>query len=503
MEGCEQVVEGEWRKGDKLDFSMQRIQMALTACSGALVRWSKRKENEEGKDLKEKTDQLEKLSVTPLMNEKLLRSFTKEEVEAIVFQMGPLKSPRPDGFGACFYYNFWSIVGKEVKEPILATDYRQISLCNVLDKIIPKTLANRLKLVLDKIISSTQSAFIPGRLISNNILVAYEALHSMKKKRHGRVGSIAIKVDMSKAYDRVEWKFFEGVMRRLGSDERWNALIMSCVSSISFEVLLDGQPGGVFKPTKGLRQGDFLAKMEDWRAVKGLLEIYERTSANALIDRKLRFFFSSNTKAQERRLIKEEVGARVSGCYEKYLGLPEMIVRNFDRDSKVTKLIDDERGCWRVEVIKDKLNVEEAEVVCNIPISLLGQRDKVIWGHTKNGVLNVKSTYHLEMERRCKGFGESSDSLGWRDMWKSIWSLNLPGVVKSFMWKALNNCIPTRENLNRRRVIEDSLCPICKKEDETPCHVLWKCLTASDVSAEPVSSVQKWSSTTMNLKYGS
>lgn len=221
------------------------------------------------------------------MNEKLVRGFIEEEVEATVFQMGPLKSPGPDSFGACFYQNFWSIVGEEVckailnflnggemnqsldhtyivltpkvKEPALATDYRLISLCNILHKIIAKTLATILKMVLDEIISSTQSAFIPGRPILDNILVAYEALHSMKKRRHGRGGNMAIKVDMSKAYDRVEWKYLEGMMRRLGFDERWITLIMSCVSSIPYEVLLNGQLGGIFKPSRGLRQGDPLS----------------------------------------------------------------------------------------------------------------------------------------------------------------------------------------------------------------------------------------------------
>lgn len=68
------------------------------------------------------------------------------------------------------------------------------------------------------------------------------------------------------------------------------------------------------------------------------------------------------------------------------------------------------------------------------------------------------------------------------------------------MWKALTNCIPTRENLRKIRVIKDSLCPICKGEEETTCHVLWKCLTTSYVWVESGRPVQKWSSTTEDLK---
>ena len=176
--------------------------------------------------------------------------------------MAPFKASGLDGMPPLFYQNFWDLVRGDVihdvliflnsgtlpnslnhtfitlipktKNPENVTEYRPISLCNVLYKIFSKVLANRLKRVLPQIISEHQSAFIKGRLIIDNILVAFETLHYMKNHNSGNSGYMALKLDMSKAYDRVEWSFLKAVMIKMGFNDRWVGLIMECISSVTY-----------------------------------------------------------------------------------------------------------------------------------------------------------------------------------------------------------------------------------------------------------------------------
>ena len=146
-------------------------------------------------------------------------------------QIGDLKAPGPDGMPAIFYKKCWHIVGErvikevlqvlnggempagwndtniilipKVKNPTELKDFRPISLCNVIYKIISKILANRLKKILPDVISSTQSAFVPGRLITDNILVTYEVTQFLRNKKKGKTGYAAVKLDMSRLM--IEW----------------------------------------------------------------------------------------------------------------------------------------------------------------------------------------------------------------------------------------------------------------------------------------------------------
>lgn len=170
--------------------------------------------------------------ITEAMNNMLIGEFLECEVVTVLKQTAPLKAPRADGMSPPLYQYFWQVVDHDVvssilswlnsgtlphpinhtfitlipkvKNPEFVHEYRPISLCNVLYKVFLKALANRLKKLLPHIITKHQSAFAKNRLISNNILIVFETLHQMKSHNSGDTSFIALKLDISKAYDKVE-----------------------------------------------------------------------------------------------------------------------------------------------------------------------------------------------------------------------------------------------------------------------------------------------------------
>ena len=120
-------------------------------------------------------------------------------------------------------------------------DWRPIALCNAVYKIFAKVLANRLKLVLDKCISDSQLAFVPERSILDNAMAAIEIIHYMKSKVKGKKGDVALKLDISKAYDMIDWSYLRGIMTKMGFSDQWVKWIMMCVETVDYFVLVNGQ----------------------------------------------------------------------------------------------------------------------------------------------------------------------------------------------------------------------------------------------------------------------
>uniref|UniRef100_A0A803Q6P7 Reverse transcriptase domain-containing protein n=1 Tax=Cannabis sativa TaxID=3483 RepID=A0A803Q6P7_CANSA len=265
------------------------------------------------------------------------------------------------------------------KNAELMTDLRPISLCTILYKVISKVLANRLKLVLRDVISESQSTFLPGWLISDNIMVSFEIMHYLKRKRMGMDGYMALKLEMSKAYDKVEWPFIEAVLLQMGFDRRVISLIMFCVSTVRYKITHGGHSMGPINPERGLRQGDPLspylflicaegfssllkaferhhrifgirvaksahvvshmlftddsyvyckAKEEEAASILHILQLYEMASGQQVNFSNSSIFFSKNTLADTRSCLCNMLQMSEASNNSLYLGLPCIMGRN-------------------------------------------------------------------------------------------------------------------------------------------------------------------------------
>ncbi|GJQ98465.1 RNA-directed DNA polymerase, eukaryota, reverse transcriptase zinc-binding domain protein [Tanacetum coccineum] len=212
----------------------------------------------------------------------MIRDVSDDEIRVALHDIDDNKAPGPDGFTSRFFKASWETIGKDfclaVKEffpsakmlgelnatlislipkckiPLKVTDYRPIACCNVVYKCISKVITNRIKVVLKDLIDENQSAFIEGRQISDNIMVAQELMCGYSKNK--KIARCTFKVDIQKAHDTVSWDFLKFCLFKFGFHNKMVNWIMVCLSSASFSISVNGESHEFFKARRGLRQGD-------------------------------------------------------------------------------------------------------------------------------------------------------------------------------------------------------------------------------------------------------
>jgi hypothetical protein len=148
-------------------------------------------------------------------------------------------------------FNLHCLIPKS-DNPLSLDEFRPISLCNCIYKVVAKVIARRLKDLLSEKVSKEQFGFLEGRKIHEAIGVAQEGLHSIKTKK---AKGVILKIDLSKAYDRVSWLYIRLILTHLGFDVPFINWIMGCISSVSFAVLINGVASPFFQSERGLHQG--------------------------------------------------------------------------------------------------------------------------------------------------------------------------------------------------------------------------------------------------------
>ena len=211
--------------------------------------------------------------------------FSAQEIKLAFMSLPKNKAPWPDGYPGEFFTAHWDIVGADMiravgeflqtgqllqqwNSTILTlvpkktnackiSDFRPISCCNSVYKVASKLLANRLKQVLPRLISNVQSAFIPGRLLVENVLLATELVKGYNWKAISK--RCMLKVDLRKAFDTLNWSFILNTLEAMDFPPMFRQLIEQCITTTRFSVAINGELCGYFRGTKGLRQGDPLS----------------------------------------------------------------------------------------------------------------------------------------------------------------------------------------------------------------------------------------------------
>lgn len=216
---------------------------------------------------------------------KMILMPTDEEIRKTMFKLNENKSPGPDGLTSGFFKAAWKIVGTETITSIknffataflpysmnstiltlvpkrqgasAVTDFRPISCCNTIYKLISKLLVKRLKPLLPPLILPNQTAFVQGRLLVENTILASEIVHGYHRDKGP--ARITIKVDIAKAFDTIDWGFIFSMLQGLQIPDTYLYWLHACITTPSFMVGFNGTVQGYFRSTRGMRQGDPLS----------------------------------------------------------------------------------------------------------------------------------------------------------------------------------------------------------------------------------------------------
>ncbi|XP_071909704.1 uncharacterized protein [Coffea arabica] len=480
-----------------------------------------------------------------------------EELKGVVFALQADSAPGPDGFGAGFYQACWDIIKSDLLEAVQAffqgmrlprsftstsilllpkvagatqwKDFRPISLCNVCSKIISKIVSDRLGRVLPALVDPWQTGFVPGRGITDNILLTQELVADLDRRlKHP---NLMLKLDMEKAYDRVEWPFLLFMLRKFGFEEKVVDIIFRLVSNNWFSVLVNGEAAGFFKSSKGLRQGDpvspalfvliaeflgrdhllvsqpgrlfvssgtpvpYLAFADDMliftrcleeclTAIKGFLTAYQeasgqRVNCSQVHQRESPIGGNAGYSYVAPSSIGPVVEPNIRWCLGEGLvdfwkdrwvfhePLQQVVVSLERPHFLVSEFITLEG--WDERRLARWVPEFVVRAIIDIPFDL-SQKDRMVWLPSPSGCFSVKSAWEVLRQRRHHSL---VDSL----LWPSV----LPAKMSFLAWRLVRNALPLDVALRSRGLALPSRCGCCYLDEEALLHVFLTGPVASEV----------------------
>ncbi|CAM8885100.1 unnamed protein product [Rhodiola kirilowii] len=504
--------------------------------------------------------------ISPEHNAALLAPYSEEEITRALFQMHPSKAPGIDGFSTGFFQSSWHIVKHDfiseclkflnhgllnpthntsvitlipkLKGATKITEFRPISLIGVVAKVISKAMANRLQGVLDEVISHEQCAFIRNRLLSDNLIIAQEISHYINSVRNSTQLYASLKLDMAKAYDRLEWTFLDLMLRHLGFDSCWVDQIMHYVKSSSYLLRINGIRISRRAPSINhlLFADDSLLFMKiqssTLKSVRDVLHIYEYISGQSVNLLKSEMVVSKNVTSNIRRDIDAILGVKIVPAFNKYLGLPvQMCRKKVDTFTPILDKLHARVQGWKMSrlsaggkevlitsvlnsvpqywlstfLLPDQILDKIQSIINNFWWSPNGGKKGVHWikkeilkqskedgglGFRDWKCLNLaflaKQAWRLQTQphllvHRTLLQGSQSNTSHLKAFWKTLWKLPIPKKIRIFAWRGYQGALPTGAQIRRHHLKGTLDCPICSFQTEDEMHAFVHCWWATAI----------------------
>ncbi|XP_050385795.1 uncharacterized protein LOC126802237 [Argentina anserina] len=371
-------------------------------------------------------------------NLSLSKSFSLDEVRKAVMQLGNWKAPGPDGYPGHFYKEHWEVVCETINRAVACFTNGDSSL----------------------------NAFVPGRLIHANLILAHEAYHYLKLKRSKHCHEFALKLDMQKAYDRVEWDFFEVALLKFGFKMEWVKLIMKVVTSVSFSIMINGKQGSylilqeayvkvtLYRLTCSLLWEKCCREILRLRLEKEIFRVLSLvlsvqgsltiSSGQAVNLGKSLIFFSANSPIEIREMVAAELQIPINPQPGIYLGLPT-IWENSKKSAMayIRERINQKIQGWKANI----LSQAGREVLIKAVAMAVPAYPMAIFLLPKTLCKSINS----DLSKFWWGFNESKDKMHWKSWddlcrgkfegglgFKNLHAYNLALLAKH-CWRLVNN----------------------------------------------------------------